>query len=143
MCVQESQHPHRCALVLLCGFGLTRYHSFHANCSSKKVFLLGPSHHHYLTKAALSRCTHYATPIGNLTVDRETTAELHASGKFEWMSQSVDEEEHSLEMHLPYIYKMLSRCGHRRLVTSCISQADIEAECLAIALLSCLPWYRS
>lgn len=77
--------------------------------NSKKVFLLGPSHHHYLTKAALSRCTQYATPIGNLDVDRETTAKLYSSGHFEWMSQSVDEDEHSLEMHLPYIYKMLAR----------------------------------
>ena len=25
------------------------------------------------------------------------------------MTQSVDEDEHSLEMHLPYIYKMLSK----------------------------------
>ncbi|KAK3117656.1 hypothetical protein LTR53_000784 [Teratosphaeriaceae sp. CCFEE 6253] len=76
---------------------------------AKRVFLLGPSHHHYLSKAALSRCTHYATPLGSLTIDPETTSELHKSGQFEWMSQSVDEEEHSLEMHLPYIYKMLSR----------------------------------
>lgn len=28
------------------------------------------------------------------------------------MSQSVDEDEHSLEMHLPYIYKILSRYVH-------------------------------
>ncbi|KAK5163133.1 uncharacterized protein LTR77_010917 [Saxophila tyrrhenica] len=76
---------------------------------AKRVFLLGPSHHHYLTKAALSKCTHYGTPLGNLTVDRETTAELYTASQFEWMSQSVDEDEHSLEMHLPYIYKMLSR----------------------------------
>ncbi|KAK5700957.1 hypothetical protein LTR97_005476 [Elasticomyces elasticus] len=76
---------------------------------AKRVFLLGPSHHHYLTKAALTRCTHYATPLGNLTIDRATTAELQKSGLFEWMSQSIDEDEHSLEMHLPYIYKMLSR----------------------------------
>lgn len=73
------------------------------------MLLLGPSHHYYLSKAALSRCTHYATPFGNLTVDRATTSELHKTGKFEWMSQSVDEDEHSLEMHLPYIYKMLSK----------------------------------
>ncbi|TKA38019.1 hypothetical protein B0A54_10624 [Friedmanniomyces endolithicus] len=59
--------------------------------------------------AALTRCTHYATPLGNLPIDRETTAELHKTGHFEWMSQSVDEDEHSLEMHLPYIYKMLSK----------------------------------
>ena len=78
-------------------------------CHSKRVFLLGPSHHYHLTKAALSRCTHYATPLGNLAIDKETTAKLHATGQFEWMSQSVDEDEHSLEMHLPYIYKMLSK----------------------------------
>lgn len=77
--------------------------------NSKRIFLLGPSHHYHLTKAALSRCTHYATPLGNLVVDKDTTAKLHASGQFQWMSQSVDEDEHSLEMHLPYIYKILSK----------------------------------
>ncbi|TKA79120.1 hypothetical protein B0A55_02426 [Friedmanniomyces simplex] len=76
---------------------------------AKRVFLLGPSHHHYLTKAALTRCTHYATPLGNLPIDRATTTELHQTGQFEWMTQSVDEDEHSLEMHLPYIYKILSK----------------------------------
>ncbi|CAK1355119.1 unnamed protein product [Cercospora beticola] len=76
---------------------------------AKRVFLLGPSHHYPLSKAALSRCTHYATPLGNLTVDRETTSKLYESGLFEWMSQSTDEDEHSLEMHLPYIFKMLSK----------------------------------
>ncbi|WPG97478.1 Hypothetical protein R9X50_00025400 [Acrodontium crateriforme] len=75
---------------------------------AKRIFLLGPSHHHYLTKAALSKCTHYGTPLGNLTIDGDTTAALYNTGKFDWMSQSVDEDEHSLEMHLPYIYKILS-----------------------------------
>merc|ERR1739841_474585 len=37
------------------------------------------------------------------------TAELYKAGLFEWMSQSIDEDEHSLEMHLPYIFKMLSK----------------------------------
>jgi len=35
--------------------------------------------------------------------------ELHKTGQFDWMTQDVDEDEHSLEMHLPYIYKMLSK----------------------------------
>ncbi|KAI4753890.1 UPF0103-domain-containing protein [Aureobasidium sp. EXF-3400] len=76
---------------------------------AKRVFLLGPSHHFYLSKCALSQCAKYATPLGDLTVDRETTNQLYDTGKFQWMSQSVDEDEHSLEMHLPYIYKTLSR----------------------------------
>jgi predicted class III extradiol MEMO1 family dioxygenase len=62
---------------------------------SKRVFLLGPSHHLYLE--------------GNLPIDAATTAELHKTGQFDWMTQDVDEDEHSLEMHLPYIYKMLSK----------------------------------
>ncbi|KAK5201017.1 hypothetical protein LTR16_004127, partial [Cryomyces antarcticus] len=74
----------------------------------KRVFLLGPSHHFHLTKCALSQCDAYKTPFGDLAVDTATIAELHESGLFDRMAESVDEEEHSLEMHLPYIYKMLS-----------------------------------
>ncbi|GAB7355822.1 hypothetical protein MBLNU459_g6492t1 [Dothideomycetes sp. NU459] len=76
---------------------------------SKRVFLLGPSHHFYLTKCALTKCAEYETPLGNLKIDRTISSQLYESGQFQWMSQSTDEDEHSLEMHLPYIYKILSR----------------------------------
>ena len=78
-------------------------------CPRKRVFLLGPSHHVYLSNAALSKFDRYATPLGDLTVDRETTESLFATGEFAWMSATTDEDEHSLELHLPYIYKVLSR----------------------------------
>ena len=32
--------------------------------------------------------------------------ELRASGKFEDMDLSIDEAEHSMEMHLPYLVKV-------------------------------------
>ncbi|KAI9834365.1 MAG: hypothetical protein M1819_002976 [Sarea resinae] len=51
----------------------------------------------------------YETPLGDLPIDRSTIAELEATGQFSKMTRSVDEDEHSLEMHLPYIYKVLSR----------------------------------
>jgi AmmeMemoRadiSam system protein B len=73
------------------------------------VFLLGPSHHVYLNNCALSQCTHYRTPIGDLEVDTETVATLFKTGKFGKMTKHVDEGEHSLEMQLPYICKVLSR----------------------------------
>ncbi|KAF2815244.1 UPF0103-domain-containing protein [Mytilinidion resinicola] len=76
---------------------------------TKRIFLLGPSHHHYLSGCALSQCDTLSTPLGNLQVDKATVAELHQKGSFDKMSLSVDEAEHSLEMHLPYIYKVLSR----------------------------------
>ncbi|MCJ1336947.1 hypothetical protein MMC09_002225 [Bachmanniomyces sp. S44760] len=75
---------------------------------AKRVFLLGPSHHMYLSGCALSQCSHYSTPLGELTLDSATIEELHSTGKFEKLAQSADEDEHSLEMHLPYIYKALT-----------------------------------
>jgi len=75
----------------------------------KRVFVLGPSHHFYLTRCALSQCESYETPLGDLKIDRATIAELHKTGQFDRMSMSVDTDEHSIEMHLPYIHKLLTR----------------------------------
>jgi len=76
----------------------------------RRIFLLGPSHHFYLPGCALTKHTYYATPMGNINIDRQTTAELAKTGQFDTMDTSVDEEEHSLEMHLPYIYHIM--LGH-------------------------------
>jgi len=73
----------------------------------KRVFLLGPSHHLYLPNAALSQCKTYETPFGDLVIDTEMIKELEATGAFTTMTRRQDEDEHSLEMHLPYIYAIL------------------------------------
>lgn len=44
---------------------------------SKRVFLLGPSHHVHLTNAALSQCTTYETPLGNLSIDTDSAVLLY------------------------------------------------------------------
>lgn len=75
-----------------------------------RVFLLGPSHHYYTRKCALSRATVYKTPIGDLPIDLEVNEELKATGNFEFMDLHVDEAEHSMEMHLPYLAKVFD--GH-------------------------------
>jgi MEMO1 family protein len=61
-----------------------------------------------LPGCALSKHAKYATPLGDLIIDKQTVKELQETGKFENMSTGADETEHSMEMHLPYIYKMLS-----------------------------------
>jgi len=72
----------------------------------KRIFVLGPSHHVYMDGCALPTMAEYATPIGNLPLDLDTIAELRATGQFVDMSLSTDEDEHSIEMHLPYIRKV-------------------------------------
>lgn len=74
--------------------------------------MLGPSHHVYLDFCALSECHYYRTPLGNLTLDTDLLKEIRQSSeKFGWMSLQTDEDEHSIEMHLPYIYKVLHLAG--------------------------------
>jgi AmmeMemoRadiSam system protein B len=47
--------------------------------------------------------------LGDLKLDQQTIKELQSSKKFDPWNTRAEEDEHSLEMHLPYIYKMLSR----------------------------------
>ncbi len=75
---------------------------------AKRIFLLGPSHALYLPGCALSKHDKYATPLGDLVIDKATVEKLRNTGEFDEMSKKADEDEHSMEMHLPYIYKMLS-----------------------------------
>ncbi|EMG49964.1 hypothetical protein G210_5044 [Candida maltosa Xu316] len=76
----------------------------------KRVFLLGPSHHVYFKNYALvSPYQYYETPFGNIPVDTSTIKELISKKStrgtiFKFMSEEIDEDEHSFEMHAPYIY---------------------------------------
>jgi len=72
----------------------------------KRIFILGPSHHVYLDGCALSKCTEYATPLGSLPLDRPTIDDLNKTGQFSEMNIGTDEDEHSIEMHLPYVRKI-------------------------------------
>jgi hypothetical protein len=75
----------------------------------KRIFVLGPSHHAYFTKCGLSKLAEYETPLGNLIVDQPTTEELHKTGEFDYLGKDVEEAEHSLEMHLPYIMRIMGK----------------------------------
>ena len=74
-----------------------------------RIFILGPSHHVRLNAIALSPAHIYETPLGNLTVDRDVYSELFATNLFEEMTLETDQEEHSLELQLPFIVKVMSK----------------------------------
>lgn len=77
--------------------------------STKRVFVLGPSHTYYLRGCALSTYAVYSTPLGDLVVDKDVVAALRGTGRFKDIPRDSDEDEHSLEMHLPYIYKRIQQ----------------------------------
>ncbi|KAJ5676244.1 UPF0103/Mediator of ErbB2-driven cell motility (Memo-related) [Penicillium macrosclerotiorum] len=85
---------------------------------AKRIFILGPSHHEPLSTLALPQVTSYYTPLDKdpLPLDTELISQLltmqatTSNGsrlRFTTMTQYVDEEEHSIEMHLPYIHRLL------------------------------------
>lgn len=73
----------------------------------KRVFILGPSHHVRIRGCALTACHTYETPLYNLKVDAAINKELEQTGHFTQMNKKTDEDEHSIEMHLPYVAKVM------------------------------------
>lgn len=105
----------------------------------KRVFLLGPSHHVYFKdKALLSPFDFYETPLGDIPVDRETIDDLltkrfkkkHGQPVFKMMSEEIDEDEHSFEMHAPFIYHQgqKSKHGVPKIIPILISGMDSELQ---------------
>lgn len=102
----------------------------------KRVFILGPSHHFYLKGCALSRCRTYKTPLGELDIDTGTIKELASTGHFDDMSLSVDEDEHSIEMQLPFLRLVMPRGHSVPLVPILVGNLDFEREVQYGRLLS-------
>lgn len=73
----------------------------------KRVFVLGPSHHVSFSGCALSKADICQTPLYDLIVDKETNRQLLATKRFQECSLRTEEDEHSLEMHLPYVAKVM------------------------------------
>ncbi|KAI6769779.1 hypothetical protein HG530_004408 [Fusarium avenaceum] len=71
---------------------------------AKRVFVLGPSHTYYLEGCAAATFGKYATPFGDLTVDTETVRDIKEAVAMEPMTRRGEINEHSLEMHMPYLY---------------------------------------
>ncbi|KAG5194304.1 hypothetical protein JEQ12_013101 [Ovis aries] len=93
--VQSTRRPARAIIAPHAGYtscGSCAAHAYKQVDPSitRRIFILGPSHH-----ASLSRCA--------LSI----YGELWKTGMFECMSLQTDEDEHSIEMHLPYTAKAM------------------------------------
>ncbi|KAL7424910.1 hypothetical protein Q5752_000597 [Cryptotrichosporon argae] len=101
----------------------------------KRVVLLGPSHHAYISGVALSPFAAYGTPLGDIPLDLDAIDELRKTGLFQDMKSGVDEAEHSLEMHLPYLRLIFDGRDDLRLVPLLVGHpADAQASPLCAAL---------
>ncbi len=84
------------------------YMSVPADQPYKRIFLLGPSHHEWLDGASVNtEADYYATPLGNVKVDREAARSISdADSVFSYQPKAHD-REHCLEVQLPFLQRRL------------------------------------
>lgn len=74
----------------------------------RRFFVLGPSHYTPHRGCCLPTAGAYETPEGGeLRVDAAVLSALRETRHFDEIDVSADEEEHSIEMQLPYIAKVM------------------------------------
>jgi MEMO1 family protein len=72
-----------------------------------RVILLGPAHRVYVKGIALASNSHFATPLGNVPIDTQALIELE-NYPFVQFLDVAHEQEHSLEVHIPFLQKVLN-----------------------------------
>ena len=84
------------------------YATLHPDKPYKRIFMLGPSHHEWLDGASVNtEADCYATPLGQVRVDRETCRKLiEADSVFAYRPEAHD-REHCLEVQLPFLQRRL------------------------------------
>jgi AmmeMemoRadiSam system protein B len=72
----------------------------------ERVVLLGPAHRVYLQGMALPSADAFATPLGDVRIDTAGVAQaLRSTGTL--VSDEAHAQEHSLEVHLPFLQTVL------------------------------------
>mmetsp|Transcript_7456 Transcript_7456/g.12606 ORF Transcript_7456/g.12606 Transcript_7456/m.12606 type:complete len:172 (-) Transcript_7456:500-1015(-) len=75
-----------------------------------RVVLLGPSHSLGFDSLAMTECSQWETPFGNIDIDHAALDKImqnpKSEGLFIRLPKKYDENEHSLELHLPFIHKV-------------------------------------
>ena len=90
--------------------GATAAHAYaqltHAKDRIKRVVLLGPCHHVPLSGLAVPSVDFFETPLGNIPIDRDSIKQILALPQVE-ESDLTHQQEHSLEVQLPFLQEML------------------------------------
>ena len=99
--------------------------------SIHRVILLGPAHRVPFDGLALSSATQFNTPLGDIPLDRASCQRLLDLPQVQ-INDHAHQQEHSLEVHLPFLQAIL---GEFTLVPIVVGDASPETVCEAIELL--------
>jgi AmmeMemoRadiSam system protein B/AmmeMemoRadiSam system protein A len=78
-----------------------------AGSGYRKIILLGPSHFHSFTYAAIDNSAVWQTPLGKVKLDADLAAKILSPAQNIIPDPVVDKDEHSLEMELIFLQSVL------------------------------------
>ncbi len=87
-----------------------------------RIAVLAPTHYYHLPHIAVLNCTAYETPLGPIAIDEHFVQHL-LDKKLAVERTDVFEQEHALEVHLPFIKRV---APYAMLVPLIIGQTDPE-----------------
>ena len=73
----------------------------------KKVILIGPSHRVPFKGISVSSASFFSTPLGNIPIDKASVEKIKKLSQIKILD-TAHAQEHSLEVHLPFLQKTLS-----------------------------------
>ena len=97
-----------------------------ARDSIRRVVLLGPSHRVGFRGIAASAMRAFATPLGQLSVDQAAVEQIQSLPEVGILEQA-HAQEHSLEVHLPFLQEVLGDFSLVPLVVGDASPAEVGA----------------
>ncbi len=93
----------------------------------RRVVLLGPSHRVPFRGIAVSSADYYRTPLGDIPLDTETARELTQRFGFVDYLDVAHRDEHSLEVHLPFLQAVLDEFELLPLVVGEATPQQVDA----------------
>ena len=97
----------------------------------KTVILVGPSHRVALKGVALSSADYFTTPLGKVALNKEIMAQLQSNPQFK-LNDLAHKDEHSLEVQLPFLQKVLKNFQIVPLVYGDVSPQVLAGEILPL-----------
>ncbi|HEC13493.1 MAG TPA: AmmeMemoRadiSam system protein B [Acidiferrobacteraceae bacterium] len=91
----------------------------------RRVILLGPAHRVYVKGLAVSSASVFNTPLGSIPIDRDAVDDLVNTLDNVSLSDAAHEQEHSLEVHLPFLQQVLDKFYLVPLVVGEVSTNDV------------------
>jgi len=100
------------------------------------VVLVGPSHRYSVRGAAVYDSGAFQTPLGTVAIDEELASELIKQERKITSAPQVHDDEHCLEVHLPFLQRVLQQFKIVPMLMYDFSDANCKM--LSQALSSCL-----